>query len=621
MHTFVFDPAGRNLRSVHAAGTFNDWAATVAASGWPLTYVPSRGVWAATRNLPFGHHQYRFVLDESEWTFDPGNPIRSIHGGVENSAVAMRCNAQCDAGDPTATDWRDGVMYFAMVDRFFDSDGQGRAPDPNGGSDDNPRAGYGGGDLAGVTAKLPYLADLGVTVVWLSAPYANANGGYHGYWPAPDNIDYGNPTQPNPRPRVEGRIGSEAALRDLVTQAHGASTVDGAGMRVLLDYVMNHVHEASGLHNAHRDWFYRDNGWVRECNNGTPDNPNDDLWNDAYWGTRCGFNGFLPPFDFDGRADARAWSVSDATWWADEFGVDGFRLDAIKHVPTLWLEELRRLLSQRIPQPTGGRFYLVGETFDFDRAYLRSFINPATRLDGQFDFPFRANLCEAVLSQTRPLHELAAWLEEENDGFYGDDAVMTTWIGNHDLPRPIHAATGEIGCSEASTPDNSHPNQYSRPGATEPYERLALAYAVLMTNPGLPLIYYGDEVGLAGGGDPESRRMMPWSASSLLPVQVDLRRRVRDLARLRSAHRTLSRGQRVTVSVSVDTWVYTLVGCHPDLMPITVALNRSDQPQSIAVPPARYRELPSGTPHAGGAVPLPARSYLLLEHVDPLTGP
>ena len=83
---------------------------------------------------------------------------------------------------------------------------------------------------------------------------------------------------------------------------------------------------------------------------------------------------------------------------------------------------------------------------------------------------------------------------------------MTTWIGNHDVPRAIHFASGQIqNCMEGSSPSNGWTMSYGQPQDAAPYERLALSYVVMMTSPGIPLIYYGDEIGLAGGGDPDNR--------------------------------------------------------------------------------------------------------------------
>ena len=542
-------------------------------------------------------------------------------GYVPSGDVCItEAEAQC--GDPDAFEWRDAVMYFAMVDRFFDSDGLVDPVEGATGYDGFGSSGqYEGGDLAGVTAKMGYLADLGVTALWITAPFDNRNtrgrgtndprwySAYHGYWPSPADIDYSDPANPDPRPKVDDRIGSEADLTALVAGAHGAQSADGHGIKVLFDYVMNHVDDESGLYAAHPDWFTRDdNGTIVLC---APKN----LWDDPYWGTRCAFATYLPAFDFYQDAPL-AWSIADVVWWAKTFGIDGYRLDAIKHVPESWLTSVRTELDAAFPAPAGGRFYLVGETFNYDRRdFIKSFIDPDTKLDGQFDFPLEKRLCDGVFG-TAGLKTLSDWMDT-NDGFYEVDGaskrtVMTAWLGNHDVPRAIHFASGQItDCARGSDAGNGWTDQYPQPTATEPYERLGLEFAVLLTNPGVPLIYYGDEIGLAGGGDPDNRRMMVWNDDDLIPAQLALRANVRALARARGANKALSRGVRTTLSVDASTWVYRLGGCG-DLAPdVIVALNRGDVPVAVTLPAGAYTDLVAEAPATGGDLTLAPRSFRL----------
>jgi glycosidase len=574
------------------------------------------GEWAVTTLIePIGRHEYKLIVD-GEWIADPENPVTSPDGfGGVNSVIDV-CGASC--GEVEAFDWRDSVMYFAMVDRFSDSDGEA---DPvagvtGGDATSGPSGQYEGGDLQGVTDRLGYLADLGVTSIWLSAPYENRDtagaavnpaadphtySAYHGYWPKPADIDYSDPANPSPRPAVESRIGTEADLRAFVDGAHGADSANGHGIKVLFDYVMNHIDIESGLYAAHPDWIATDDGRIRNC--GT-----ENLWDDPYWGTRCAFTDYLPPLDYENPAP-RAWSVADAIWWAKEYGIDGYRLDAIKHVPMVWLTDLRDAVDREITD-VDDRFYMVGETYNWDQQdVLAEFIDPETKLDGQFDFPLRARLCEAVFQDFGDLTDLRGFMDA-NDAYYGPDAIMSTWIGNHDIPRAIHYASREItNCRQGSNPDNGWSGGWTQPAQPAPYERLAVAFAVLMTNGGVPLIYYGDEIGLAGGGDPDNRRLMPWADGDLNMHQLDLRDRVRALARARGENPVLGRGRRVTLGVDADTWVYQRVGCD-DL--VTVAINKADAPRTVMLPPGDHEDLLDGGTVSGGSTSLPARSFLVL---------
>jgi glycosidase len=583
LHLFEFDPEGRTLETVHLAGSFNDWTVNDFTR---LTFDAATGLWQAEFDVGEGTHQYRFVLDGSDWQLDPDNPDSE----GDNSLLTIECSAVCD-GAIDAFDWRDQVLYSLLIDRFVDSDGVGSEPSDNG-SADNPRFGWGGGDLEGVRSRLGYLTDLGVTALWLSSPVENGPSGYHGYYPSPDEG----------APAVESRIGSAAALGTLVDEAHES------GVRILFDHVMKHVHQASGVGTAHPDWFYTENGQVRLCNGGTSD-PGDDLWNDPFWSTRCSFAGFLLPFDYEASSAALAWSLSDALWWAEQYGLDGYRLDAIKHVAPGYSGALREALGGLGERAKD--FYLVGETYDYERAGLRLLVDPRRRLNGQLDFPLRGRLVDAFLSGSMPLDELATWVEE-NDRYYGGEAVMSTFLGNHDLPRLIHYATREIDhYTVGSNNGNSQPNQYSQPGSRTPYERLALAYAVLFTSPGIPVVYYGDEVGLFGGGDPENRRMMPWDESSLFADQRWLRDQVQKLTKLRQTYRVIGRGKRKSEYADADVWVYRRYAC-PDWPSLLVALNRSDSAREVTLPSGKHRDLDSGS-LVEGSIELGARSFAVLE--------
>ncbi len=624
--TFAY--ANASAMSVWVSGSWVRWAATPAAGALPMTRGTG-GAWSlSTRIETTGRQQYKFIVTDStgaHWIADPSNPTRVSDGqGGENSVIDV-CGGPTpmSCGELTAFDWRDAVMYFAMTDRFSDSDGM--RMQVSGATDGDATRGasgqYAGGDLAGLRNRVPYLANLGVTALWISAPYkardtagaaidARADphqySSYHGYWPSPDNVSYADPRNPTPAPRVEPRIGSAADLRALVTAAHGATAPGGHGIRVLFDYVMKHVDVESGLYRAHNDWFVRDTtGQFRLCADG-------DLWNDSYWGTRCAFTSYLPSFEYTNDA-ARAWSVSDAVWWAREYGIDGLRLDAIKHVPRAWLTDLRARLNREITPSMGSRFYLVGETFDYDnREVLRSFVDPGTMLDGQFDFPFKARICEALFTPGGRLDSFAGWMQG-NDSFYGTTSLMSTFIGNHDIPRAIHFASRQItDCRQGSYPGNSWSMDYRQPAEAAPYERLGLAFAVMLTNPGVPLIYYGDEIGLAGGGDPDNRRMMPWADSALNPAQIALRQRVSTLARIRAENPVVARGARTTLSSSQDTWVYRMSGCTGG-RDVIVALNRADDARMVTMPTGAFTDLMASASMTvmGGSVSVPPRSVLV----------
>src|SRR5262249_3572742 len=147
-----------------------------------------------------------------------------------------------------------------------------------------------------------------------------------------------------------------------------------------------------------------------------------------------------------------------------------------------------------------------------------------------------------------------------------------------DIPRAIHLAEDSPLWNNEWTDgkDRSWNNQPSLPGTKSAFERLANAFTLLLTSKGVPLIYYGDEVGMPGGGDPDNRRMMQWSGYSA--GQSFLLGRIKKLTAIRSSHLALRRGTRSTVSVTSDTYAYKMAS-GSDV--VYVVINRSDSTQQV----------------------------------------
>lgn len=580
--TFRYEGGGTNviLRGDFAA---DGWTVGVPMQqvdgGWEAS-VPARDEVSIT---------YKFVVDGS-WITDPANTNTSPDGFGGNNSVRF---VDCDGcGAPTAVfDWRDSVMYFAMIDRFYDGDQVNNAP--VGGIE--TAADYQGGDLAGLRQKVEsgYFNDLGINTLWITSPFDNANAaglgsdgysysGYHGYWPR--DLD-----------AVESKIGTAVELQSLVKAAHDR------GIKVILDYVMNHVHAENPIYSAHPEWFWpNDNGFGGNCVCGDGCS-----WDDEYQRKRCWFTSYLPDFDFN-NAFARNYSVSNAMKWAKELGVDGFRLDAVKHLETSWLTDLRSRLVAEVPGDE--TFYLVGETFTGQRDLIKAYVDPATMLDGQFDFPLRSVLARVLLKREGNMGELESFVQS-NDTFYGAGSIMSTFIGNHDVPRAIHMAEDSPQFGEWDDgKGRAWNNRPQLPTAASAFERIALAYGFLMTSPGIPLVYYGDEIGMPGAGDPDNRRFMQWDGLST--NQLWLRERLAKLAEIRAAELPLRRGTRTSLGATNDTFTYEMkAGAER----IIIVLHRGDVGVTVpAVPAGSYVELISGQT-LSGPISIGARSALVLK--------
>lgn len=583
--------------------------------GGPDTWVTGKpmikkgNVWSVDLTVPFGKAiQYKFFIDGTTWVIDDAQPkITDANANTNNTFVGKTCEpAICEeegALPPGVFDWRDAIIYFVFVDRFFDGNPANNCDIPGVSGGNKSIANYQGGDWAGVTQKINanYFNDLGVNTLWITVPFDNPQvaglgvggdthtySGFHGYWPKLDN---NNPATL----QTESCFGSFAELQGLITAAHQK------GLKVLFDYAMVHVHNSSQVYQQHNDWFWPNS------KNGSPDCVCGG--NYCKWETdpeRCWFTDYLPHWNYTNAA-ARDYSVTQAVEWVKQTGVDGFRADAIKHVDISWLTELRSKIKSEVTatQTPPQRFYMVGETYDFgNRDLLKQYVEPATKLDGQFDFPLRKNVVEAVIMRTQNMSDLASFMNS-NDYYYGASAVMSTFIGNHDLPRVIHLAANNRlwGDQSADGKDRAWGNQPGAVTELEAYERLANGFAVLYTNRGAPLVYYGDEIGLPGAGDPDNRRFMQWSGLSA--NQTYLNDRLKKLGDIRSKHPALRRGTRTTLESSPDVWAFSRITTGDT---VYVAINRSDSAKDVnSLPSGALTELVTGAATSGPKVSVPAR--------------
>jgi len=474
-------------------------------------------------------------------------------------------------------EWADGVMYFPFIDRFRKT-----APSPEppiaGAS---PGANYLEGDLVGLLHAIEegLLEDLGVRSLWLTPVVDNPDGawigsdpsewytGYHGYWPVAPRA-------------VEGRLGTadvpaEQALKMVIDEAHAR------GVRVLFDVVLNHVHEQHPWIAQHPEWF----DLADPCVCGSPG---------CGWEERartCRFAPYLPDVEYrqQGAVDAM---IDELFWWVDSFDIDGFRVDAAKHMDHVILRTLRAEVEHRLHKPGAPHFYLVGETFTGAGAQglIAAYIGPH-ELDGQFDFPLYWRVREAV-SDGGSFRPLAAEVRA-GEAAYGDQLhFMSTFFGNHDVAR---LATELAGCEDWGAMWGVC-HDYLADGVrsdTDAFliERLSFAWAIVATQPGPPLLYYGDEVGLAGGNDPDNRRMRPWPPYTA--AQQQLYETFAELGQLRARTPALQRGDRRELWVDDDVYAYARQTAQGDLALVVLSRWRQGSfslpiPAAVAPEAARF---------------------------------
>lgn len=448
--------------------------------------------------------------------------------------------------------WQDAVLYFPMTDRFLDGDTSNDHPVID--TELLPQANFSGGDWSGIRAKIRdgYFQSLGVNVLWLSPLNKNPDiayreyqppyrfySGYHGYWPV-------SPTEP------ESRFGTMDDLKGLAADAHDS------GLKLIADMVLNHVHELHPFYRRHPDWFSS-----LTLPDGTRNLRRWDEYPYTTW-----FEPFLPDLDLD-NPDASEAMIDNAAWWTREIDLDGYRLDAVKHIPPSFWRRFRVGLRERIERERGERLFMVGETF-MDRTGIMSFVGP-NMLDGQFDFPLYDIVLASFSRENAGLDELDAAVTA-SERQYGKETIMSTLLGNQDKSRFMAYADGDL--PDTAQPDEEEVGWTTPPRVDNPerYARLKMAQTFLMTIDGAPMLYYGDEFGMTGAADPDNRRMMRFG-DALSPAERDVLDHCRLVTAIRKAHPALRYGSRRAILAERDR--YAFVRAFWDDR-VVVAFNRSD---------------------------------------------
>ena len=637
-YTFTFRPGGRSVRDVHVAGQFNGWN----TSSHRLNPGPN-GEYSLFVALPSGSHPYKLMVD-GEWILDPANPektddgtgnansiarvatvdrgpapvvfadkldddgavFRVVSGGSEIAEVSSvlqmpdgssRAVPHKQAGEfievgtsgapegswirvvvadakgnvsnaarvpvkqPEGFQWQDGIIYYAFTDRFANGEEANDRP-----VDDKrvlPAANFQGGDFQGIRQKIEegYFRDLGVNILWLAPLNRNPDGawqeylepfrhytGYHGYWPVSHN-------------EVEPRFGGEEGLNEMIAEAHGNN------MFIIADLVLKHVHTDHPMWNERRELF-----GSLELPDGSK---NLRRWDDHQFTTW--FEEWLPGFDFD-NAEARKFLVSNAVDFAKRFKLDGYRLDAVKHIKREFWPLYRTAIRNAVDPGREVPVYSVGETF-MDRAGIMSFVGP-NMLDGQFDFPLYDTIIDVFARQRAGMDELERSLKA-SETVYGKETLMSPLLGNHDksrfmayadgdLPHPTITDEEEVGWAEPPQVDN-----------VSAYEKLKLGLTFVLSVDGVPMIYYGDEIGMSGAGDPDNRRMMRWG-DGVTAEENSVRDHFSKVAAVRHKHPALRYGSRRPLVAEGNR--YAFVRAHLGDAVLAV-WNRGDRQTEFAVSP------------------------------------
>jgi len=473
----------------------------------------------------------------------------SAEGG--KTKIPFEILAPLDARNNFQGITNEDVIYLIMTDRFADGDASNNKDVDR----QNPRAWH-GGDFRGITKNIPYLKDLGITAIWLTPWYDNPDEAnrcdkpwcpytnYHGY----HAIDYYG---------VENHFGSLADLQEMIRECHKN------GIKVIQDQVANHVgiQHVWAKNAPLENWFstFTQNSF----NNSVLLSPNssqserDNL-------LKGWFNELLPDNNHY-EPEVSKYQIQNALWWAGITGIDGIRQDTIQYMPREFIRDWSSAILKQYP-----KFYMVGEVFERDSAQTAFFQgrkigwdNIDTKLPSVFDFKLWETSQE-VFTGKKPMRALRDVLKY--DGLYPNINNVTTLTNNHDTDRFM-----------------------SLQGATKEGAKLHTAFT--LATRGIPQLYYGEEVLMQGGHDPDNRRdFTKFDKSSRTADEQEMFEWTQKWIKLRRTDKGLKIGKTIDLFYDNDTYVfarkeegfadYDYFG-NPNLK--IIAINKSTEQRNIKV--------------------------------------
>jgi glycosidase len=411
---------------------------------------------------------------------------------------------------------QDAIFYQIFPDRFDKGDLRTHPAGALAWGARPSRRSFFGGDLAGIHRRLDGIQELGVTALYLNPIFLAPSN--HKY----DTADY---------LQVDPQFGSEAELSALVSDAHQR------GMRIILDGVFSHSGDhfwafrdvvKHGSASRYRDWYSFQQLPVRK----RPPNYR-----------ASGGVAFLPRLN-TANPEVQAYLYEVAGHWITAAGVDGWRLDVPWEQPGEFWRGFRKAVKAVSPDA-----YLVGEAWGDASPFLQG-----DQFDGVTHYRLRELLFRFFLQQAID----AATFDRELNALRSTIPPLArrsllTLLGSHDTPRLATLAGGRRAAVQA-------------------------LFAMLFTLEGVPLIYYGDEIGLQGGPDPDCRRCMPWEESVW---DQDLRALVRRLSRLRAIHVALRRGDFTPLFCQERSYVFQRTS---ERDTVVVAVNAGFQNEILRIP-------------------------------------
>ena len=366
---------------------------------------------------------------------------------------------------------QDSIFYQIFPDRFY-----------NGSRNNDPvniqpwgapptNYGFAGGDLRGIIDRMYYLTDLGINAIYLNPIFLSPSN--HRY----NTVDYY---------KVDPKLGTQSELLTMLDVAHRNN------IRVILDGVFNHCGRGFFAFNdilenqsssAYVNWFHIHKFPIDAYS------PGDATTYSGWWKYKS-----LPKFNTNEPA-VRKYILDVARYWIEQ-GFDGWRLDVPNEIDDdgFWYE------FRRVVKNTNNDAYLLGEIWDGNPRWVGE-----DHFDGLMNYPVRTLLIDLLLQKIH-IQEFTAGIEKTLQKYPIENSrAMLNLLGSHDTERILTMFKGDL-------------------------QKLKLALLFLFTYPGAPSIYYGDEIGLTGGSDPDCRKTFPWDENVW---NTSLRQWVRKLIWLR----------------------------------------------------------------------------------------
>ena len=457
-------------------------------------------------------------------------------------------------------DWDEAVVYFMMTDRFFDGNESNNTASGTDTYGDNPGL-YHGGDFAGVTAKLDYLQDLGVNTIWITPIVENVKGVAvtdEGKEDVPYNAAY-HGYWANDFTKLNPTLGTTEEFETMISEAHKR------GMRIMVDIVVNHA--GYGTESTFADML-RDKsvseGDIKSWQSGLPDFATE-------------------------KADVRAKLVEWQTSWMKDYGVDYFRVDTVKHVDSTTWAALKNSTTEVNPS-----FKMIGEYYGAGYASNGSTLGSG-QMDADLDFDFNDQATSFVSGN---ISSVEKFLSARNSAL--NNAYMTgQFLSSHDEDGFKASLINGKGYTE-----------------DEATSAALVAATLQLTAKGIPVIYYGEEVGLSGLNNypyQTNRYDMDFSKATKDNVTYQ---HYKNLLSIRNAYTDVfARGSRTVVAGS-DEEGYDVVSRSYGGTTLYVGMNIKDTAKEVKVPVSlaagtEVKDLYSGATYTVGsdktvAVTIPA---------------